>query len=70
MTIADDGKFCNSCRKVGLQRKAHRIMPGEGGAQCDEHFRDISGLPQLSNEAKVFIAKCKARAAEKLEKRT
>src|SRR6267142_5768239 len=58
MTIADDNKFCNSCKKVGLQRKAHRIMPGEGGAQCDEHFRDISGLPQLNEEAKRFIAQC------------
>lgn len=64
MTIADNGKLCNSCKKIGLQRKAHRIMPGEGGAQCDEHFRDISGLPQLNEEAKRFIEMCKARAVD------
>jgi hypothetical protein len=59
LTIADDGKFCSSCKKLGLQRKAHRIMAGEGGAQCDEHFRQISGLPQLNEKAKLFIAMCK-----------
>jgi len=65
MTIADDGKFCNTCKKVGLRRKAHRIMSGkgEGGAQCDEHFRDISGLPQLNEEAKRFIAQCEETLA-------
>lgn len=59
MTIADDGKFCNSCKKLGLQRKAHRIMAGEGGQQCDEHFREKWGLPQLNEKAKLFILSCK-----------
>lgn len=63
MTIADDGKFCNSCKKLGLQRKAHRIMAGDGGAQCDEHFREISGLPQLNEKARRFIASCKGKEA-------
>lgn len=65
MTIADDNKFCNSCKKIGLRRLAHRIMLGDGGAQCDEHFREIAGLPQLNEEAKRFIETCKARS-EKL----
>lgn len=64
MTIADDGKFCNSCKKLGLQRKAHRIMAGDGGAQCDEHFREISGLPQLDEKARRFIATCKEKKAD------
>lgn len=64
MTIADDGKFCNTCKKIGLQRKAHRIVSGEGGAQCDEHFREISGLPQLNETAKRFIAQCKETLAD------
>ncbi len=66
MTIADDGKFCVRCANVGIKSKAHRIMP-KGGARCDEHFRDESGLPQLREEANLFIAHCKELEAKKNE---
>lgn len=60
MTIKDDEKFCIPCKKIGLEHRAHRIMPG-GGGRCDEHFRDEQGLPQLNDEAKRFIELCKER---------
>lgn len=60
MTIQDDEKFCIPCKKIGVDRKAHRIMPS-GGGRCDEHFRDEQGLPQLSPEAVRFIQLCKER---------
>lgn len=57
MTLRDDGKFCWKCKKIGLQRLAHRIMPS-GGAVCDEHFREEAGRPQLTEEARTFIGRC------------
>ncbi len=57
MTISDDKKFCWPCKKLGMRRKAHRITPG--GPRCDEHFREEYGLPQLNDEGRAFIERCK-----------
>lgn len=57
MNLTDD-RICVPCKKIGLTRKAHRVMPG-GGGRCDEHFREEQGLPQLNEAAKAFIAHCK-----------
>jgi hypothetical protein len=62
LTIHDDGKLCFECKKIGLLRKAHRIMTS-GGAVCDEHFRDKQGMPQLTIEAKGLILRWKQATA-------
>lgn len=36
-------KFCATCQAAGVQRAAHRIMPG-GRGLCDEHFRAERGI--------------------------
>lgn len=69
MTIVDDGKFCGRCAAIGLQRLAHRIMQSKGKPKrCDEHFREEWGLPQLTEDARQFIARCKEREHEAAEK--
>jgi hypothetical protein len=59
-----DKSNCGRCRRIGLKRIAHRIMP-DGTVRCDEHYRDEAGLPQLTFEARRFIAKCEEREAAK-----
>jgi hypothetical protein len=50
-------KDCGRCRRIGLKRRAHRIMPDKS-ARCDEHFRQEWGWPQLTREAEAFIERC------------
>lgn len=62
MTLQDDGKFCFECNKIGLLRKAHRIVP-KYGAACDEHYREHAGLPQITMEGKGLILRWKTAMA-------
>jgi hypothetical protein len=62
MTLRDDNKLCHECKRAGWLRKAHRIMPS-GGHVCDEHYRHLSGKPQLNREAEAFIENWKRKIA-------
>src|SRR5579859_5082042 len=53
------GISCRVCeRDLGEKRKAHRIMPKDGG-RCEEHYRFEAGEPQRTQEAKDFIERWK-----------
>lgn len=66
MGTKHDNSNCGTCRRLGLKRKAHRIM-ADGTTRCDEHFREECGLPQLTDEARCFIEKCHEREREKTD---
>ena len=59
-----DEKWCRPCeRDLGEKRKAHRIMPKDGG-RCEEHYREQAGEPQRTPEAVEFIKRWKRVLAD------